>query len=212
MYARGGRDVSETSTKHVSIRKSSQPDVDRRQLLPMDRAQAAQFVLKNADRIRDVARRHLSRHARMQGGSDDIVSSVLRRVDEMASRDLLRPRSDAELWRLIRQITYHTAASYSREMARLYDTVKEAAVSVAPHTSAITESLNAQDAAELVTDILARLRQEGLHHMFILRAKGVSHPVIAQFLGISADAGRQRWSSACRTIAEVFQERAGAQQ
>lgn len=186
-------------------------DINRSDIPPVNRESAADFILRNAERIRAVARRNLTRHAQCCVGSDDILSSVLRRVDEMSASQDLRPVSDAELWRLIERITVNTAASYTRVLERA--TTFLANDGDYAHASRQMQSSTAdpEDTVALAHKLLTRLRQDDNHQLFLLRMRGASHAVIAQCLGISETAARKRWSTICRDILSQFDSIQSAQ-
>ena len=84
----------------------------------MTRDDVANFVLKHADRIRTVARTKLTSRTKQAYDSEDVVSSVLRCMDEMAAAGSVRPASEAELWSLIKAVAGNRAVTKTRLMER----------------------------------------------------------------------------------------------
>lgn len=197
--------MSEIHTKRVAVREIRRVASDRAHLTPLDRESVARFVLQHADQIRSIARRNLTQHALTCVGSDDILSSVLRRVDEMSAESVLRPISDGELWRLIESITIHTAVSYTRSIERAVAFMSDEGSYAQAFRQRLKAAPDESEAIELVQQMVRRLRQDDAHHMFVLRARGASHEVIAEFLGISPEAARKRWSSACQVMLEILE-------
>src|SRR5262249_12533541 len=78
------------------------------------REMIAAYGLENKERVRAIARRKLTPTSRRVFDSEEVLSSVLRRLDGMAVRGTLRPHSEAELWALIEAIARNTTVSKIR--------------------------------------------------------------------------------------------------
>src|SRR5207247_1975659 len=89
------------------------------------RTAIAEYVLEHRDKIRAIARRKLTATTRRVFDSEEVISSVLRRLDVMAERGSLRPRSETELWALIEAIARNTAVSKTRLIERTTRMLRE---------------------------------------------------------------------------------------
>src|ERR1044071_4218120 len=82
------------------------------------RQAVADYVLENSDKIRAIARRKLTAATRSVPDSEDVCASVARRLDTLAARGELHPRSEGELWALIKVVARNTAVSKTRLIER----------------------------------------------------------------------------------------------
>lgn len=175
--------------------------------LPLkDREAIANYLMEHRDRIRAVARRKLSANARTVFDSEDVFSSVLRRVDTMVEAGTLRPRSVAELWALIDAITRNNALNRTRLIERARTFLDEEG----PYAQALLDRLcrykSDDEATILLYRMMACLSDEIDRQVLSLRLKGASHRAIGTLLGLSEEATRQRW----RAIRTLLQEKFSA--
>jgi DNA-directed RNA polymerase specialized sigma24 family protein len=164
----------------------------------------AEFVLQHQDIIRSIARRKLTRAARSVSDSEDVVSSVLRRLDGLALRGTLLPRSEGELWGLIKVITTNTAISKTQLIERLRNLLTEDG----PYVYEVLKRLNSytedDEANLLVQRMLCSLSSSDDRQLLLMILRGSSHRVAAQYLKISEAASRQRWMRVKRELCERF--------
>lgn len=118
-----------------------------------DRAAVGAYLLNNADRIRAVARRKLSPRAKHVYDSEEILSSVLRRVDTIVMAGELRPRSEAELWALIDTIAKHNAINRTRLIERARNLLTEDG----PYVYELLKRLNAYSSDDEATMLVYRM-------------------------------------------------------
>jgi DNA-directed RNA polymerase specialized sigma24 family protein len=152
----------------------------------------ARYLLAHKDRIRAVARRKLTGKTRSVFDSEDVLSSVLRRVDALVLDGKLCPRSEAELWGFVDAITRNNAVSRTRliERARNLLTDEE------PYAYELLKRLNAyttDDEATLLVYRMMSCLQGDDRHILSLFVRGATHKAIADFLKTSEGACRQRW-------------------
>lgn len=174
--------------------------------LARDREALARYLLEHQASIRAAARRKLSSNTRSVFDSEDVLSSVLRRVDAMVSEGRLRPRSEAELWALINTIAANNAVNRTQliERARLFLTED------GPYVYELLQRLNAfttdDEVILLLHRMMACLQDEKDRQLLGAYLRGASLSVIATMLGIKDDACRQRWRSIRLRLAERFRE------
>jgi DNA-directed RNA polymerase specialized sigma24 family protein len=171
--------------------------------LAKDREALARYLLEHEASIRAVARRKLTAGTRSVYDSEDILSSVLRRVDSMAREGSLRPRSEAELWALINTIAANNAINRTRLIERARNFLTEDG----PYAYELLQRLNAfktdDEVTLLVHRMLSCLRTAEDRQLLVMYLRGAALNVIAHHLKISAEACRQRW----RVIRNLLQER-----
>src|SRR4051812_6797758 len=78
------------------------------------RAMVAQYLMENGDRIRAIARRKLTTRTKSVFDSEDVLSSVLRCLDALASRGGLLVQTEEELWALVATVTRNNAVNRTR--------------------------------------------------------------------------------------------------
>ena len=160
---------------------------------PPIREAVAAYILEHGDRIRAIARRKLTLNTRRVFDSEEILSSVLRRLDGMAARGTLRPRSEAELWALIEAIAKNTAVSRTRLIERMQNLVTEEG----DYAYFLIRGLNAcatdDEATLLVHRMLLSIPDASDRQITALILRGAAHRAIAGLLGITEEHSRQRW-------------------
>lgn len=158
-----------------------------------DRSALAAFVMAHEGTIRGIARRKLTRRTRAVFDSDDVLATVLRRIDGLAERHGIRATSEGEIVSLILTIAENAANSKSR----LIELARARLVEDREFSLLLVERLNAcadnEDASEFILRMYASLSDSDARVLFLLRMRGIEHRVVAQMLGISAEACRQRW-------------------
>jgi DNA-directed RNA polymerase specialized sigma24 family protein len=165
-----------------------------------NREEIAQYLLENRDRVRAFARRKLTSKARSVFDSEDVFSSVLRRVDALASAGSLRLHSESDLWALVAAITHNSAVNRTRLVDRasvtedVYQALKKRLKGCSPD----------DQAAVLVLRMMFYLKSEEDRRVLSLLHRGAGHRAIGSVLGISEDASRQRWARIRRMLAERF--------
>jgi DNA-directed RNA polymerase specialized sigma24 family protein len=178
------------------ISANSKPRHDREGLTPLARDQVAAFLVANGDQIRLLARKKLTKKTRSTYDSEDVLSSVFRRIDDLAANGTLRPRSDQELWGLIHTITHHAAVSRTRLMERATALSVEDGGYVR-HLIDCLSYCGSDDAAMLLIHRMAAcLHDSAERQLFYLRVRGANHRGAAAVLGITEVAVRRRWTVA----------------
>lgn len=166
----------------------------------------ADYALSNAAKIRAIARRKLTQATRAVSDSEDVFSSVARRLDLLAAGGKLRPRSESELWKLIKVIAQNNAVSQTRLIERSRVLLTEDG----PLAYEMSKRFNACQSDEEATVLFQRMMlslPDGQHRQLMdLLYRGANHGAIAALLHISAEASRQRWKNIRTTLARLFAE------
>jgi RNA polymerase sigma factor (sigma-70 family) len=175
----------------------SPSSVDRRSLTPWSRQQIAEFLVQRQDKIRALARQHLGGHIGRFADSEDVFSSVCRRLDGVAAVGGLRPRHADEVWALAAAIVSNAAIDRSRMLSRLRSREVQ---TDGPDLGGLVERCQNDDQAALLFHRMVEALDGDDRQVFMLRVRGASHEVIAQQLNTSVDAARQRWSRIAHTL------------
>jgi DNA-directed RNA polymerase specialized sigma24 family protein len=179
--------------------------VDRSRLAPMSREAVASFLMSREDKLRAIARSRLSRSAQGANDSEDVFSSVLRRVDLMASKGNVRPRSEAELWALAERIAMNNAISRTRLAKQFVTHIANDPVFIGLITERFAHCGSDDEATLLKHRATTAIKNGDDRHLFLLRLKGVSYRVIAKHLGITEDTARWRWARVVKLVREFFE-------
>lgn len=175
-------------------------------LFVRDRKAVAEYLVVHAERIRSVARRKLSAATRSVYDSEEVFSSVLRRVDTLVEKGQLHPRSEAELWALVEAIARNNAINRTKLIERARNLLTQEG----PYVYELLKRLNFyasdDEAHVLVYRMLACLPEEVDRRILGLYMRGASHAAIASLLHITVEASRQRWMRIRRELEARFQK------
>lgn len=170
---------------------------------PLSRRDLADFVYRHESLIRQAAARRLHPGARGVADSEDILQTVLMRLDQLAARG----RLDFESEHKIVSLAVVIAQNRATDRTRMVQLARKHASQDGEFARLILRRLEAneeEDATILLLEMLTTLERPDDRLYLSLRARGTAHQAIAQALGISHDAGRKRWESIRRRLAEVF--------
>jgi len=184
----------------------SSEDKANRSAPPMTREAIAAWAMQHQRQIRTLARSRLTSHTRSVFDSEDVFSSVVRRLDGLARDGTLRPNSEAELWALARQIALNTAISKTRLIERSRRLLTEDGPLAYEIERRVSACVGDDDAALLVHRMYEALENSADRQIFGLLLRGASHRAVSQLLGISVDASRQRWMAIRRRLLAWFQD------
>lgn len=171
----------------------------------LSRDAIAEFLFRNEQSIRRIARERLTRATRSTFDSEDVMSSVLRRMDVLALEGRLKPRSEGELWALVRTIAANTAVSKSRLIERARSLEAEDGEYGRALVRRLETCVNDDEAHLLVLRMASSLRKDRQREVFLLRLRGANHASVAGLLGISEGASRQLWMEVCRDLRDRFE-------
>jgi len=172
-----------------------------------DRAAVAEFLARHGPAIRARVRHTLSRRLRRVFDSEDILSTVSRRLDALVADRRLEASEAAQVWALIYAIARHATWEKVRGERRQDAAVDGAALSfegrraTQADRSEVAESIDGLHA--LVTDPTDR-------ELLRLRGHGCSHEQAATALDLEPAAVRMRWSRLRRVIQARTYEQGGS--
>jgi DNA-directed RNA polymerase specialized sigma24 family protein len=159
-----------------------------------DRRAAAEFLEMNEPLIRRRFRHKLGAALRRLVDSEELLSTLRRRLDAYVAAGRLAAATPQELWALVQRIGEHSVADKLRVLRRLRDAEREDG----PVASALYERLedsdgNAPRFERNVEDILGLITSEVDREIVRLWMCGLEHRVIAHDLGMTTEAVRKRW-------------------
>lgn len=198
--------------QQVAIRPASIPDVGDLLLCMRegDRHAAATFIDRYGDRIRRRVRGKLSPRMRRLFDSQEILSTVARRLDLYVRDNRLAAANLEQLWALIFRITENSVADKVRVLRRL-DRVESPDSDFA---AAFAGRLRRADEDEIDPDM-------PIHHAFeiltdqtdrtilALWLNDLPHTDIGECVGLTANAVRQRWHTIRGRLHRAFVREAG---
>ena len=166
----------------------------------------AAFIMAHEDQIRAVARRKLTQATRLVYDSEEVLSSVLRRLDALAHRGGLVPSNEHELLAFIKAVARNTAVSRTR----LIEFMRNRLTEDGPYAYELLKRLNAcqddDEATVLLNRMMLSLKDATDRQMLALVHKGATHKAIADLLKLpSVEASRQRWMRIRRQLCEAFE-------
>ncbi len=160
----------------------------------------ARFALDNAAKIRAIARVKLTKVTRTVHDSEDVLSSVVRRLDGLAIEGRLRPASEKELWRLIAVIARNCAVSKTRLIERAQKLLTEDGPLAYEAVRRLNSCRSDEEATLLVSRMIGTLRNSQDRQILDLLMRGASNGAIAALMGISMEASRQRLTAIRRKL------------
>lgn len=188
-----------TTTRGVAASCTSTNQTLTECIVAGDRAAAARFLLDHAPLVRARIRRRLGRRGRSMAGTDDLISTVLRRFDVAVSLHRIRGESEAQLVAYLLTVVDNAVAGVCRrahvrraEQPGL-DDLRQSPSKMPDQTSVPAFAWRERLFLPLEDRLLVRLVISGLHS-----------EVIADILGVSAATVRKRWQRIRqRTIVEL---------
>lgn len=164
------------------------------------REHLAKLMLANLPLLQAAARRKLTNRARSVHDSHDVASSVLRRIDQLASEGRLDSFSDEEVLHFALTIAANQAVSRTRAMERLAAQTGEDSTYATLLRQRIDVCIDDERATMLLYRIALSIADAESRELFLLRFKGLTFQIIGQVMNINPDAARQRWITLRRTL------------
>ena len=165
-----------------------------------DRNACGEFMLHYGDLLRLRIRDKLSANLRLVLDSEDVLSTVTRRLDVIVSSERLRAESDRQLWSLVMQIARNVVSENVKRQSpgRMFVDRLESLDEMA--TSPVEEKCF--DDPGLIRRALHLLPSQQDRFVLVRRISGASHDDIAAQLGTTTPAVRMRWSRILKTLRE----------
>lgn len=192
---------SSSSSQRPQHSKDPPPNVAG---LLANREKLAEFVMDHEHTIRAVARRKLTRGTRAVFDSEDVMATVLRRVDQLAQSGEIRAADEGEMLSLIFRIAENAACSKSRIIELAKSRQHEELAFSQLLLKNLANCAGDEEAGHLVARMFASLESAEDRTVFLLRLRGIEHRVIAQMLNITPEACRQRWKKIRDELVERF--------
>ena len=167
-----------------------------------DREAVGEFVLRYGDLIRLRIRDKLGPRLRRVLDSEDVLSTVTRRLDGLVRDRAIRAGSNAELWSLVAAIANHAVAESARSAKREQNTLEAAPRESGSGESAPRMAPESDDSA--LTGIVGSLQDETDRRILWLRLHDHPHEQIAEEIGSTPSAVRMRWSRIRRLLRDVI--------
>lgn len=167
------------------------PDRDR--FRNLSRTEVADFLMANKDSILRIARDTLKTVPRNVFDSDDVFASVARRLDELASRGSVRPRSEIELWAFISTVASGLAVDKMRLLSRIRSLESEGGQYAQLLRTRIERCASDDDVAMLIHRMALSLSEKRDRHVFYLKMRGSNDRSVGILLGESEAWARKRW-------------------
>ncbi len=164
-----------------------------------DRAAAATFVTKYESRIRRRVRGKLGSEMRSIFDSQDILSTLGRRLDEIVRSGRLKASCEAELWSL----AFHTAELAVQEKARALRRTRSrerVAAETARGESIPRHDSRTESDAPALEIALQHLEDATDRQILLLWTAGQRPKAIAAAVRLSPDAVRKRWQRITRHL------------
>jgi len=167
-----------------------------------DREAVGEFVLRYGDLIRLRIRDKLGPQLRRVLDSEDVLSTVTRRLDGLVRNRAIRAGSNAELWSLVAAIANHAVAESARSAKREKTSLEAAPRDPETDTPNPGFAPDAEDSA--LTGIVGSLQDETDRRILWLRLHDHAHEQIADEIGSTPSAVRMRWSRIRKLLREVI--------
>lgn len=158
-----------------------------------DRAAIAEFVLRHGPLIRRRLRGRIARGWARVFDLDDVLATIVRRIDGLVLSGELQARSEAQLQALIWSIAEHALADHAR-MARRENGLRQASAEsvrgVGAEASCVATRIEEVTEARHVESKIAGTRED--HIALRMRICGNSTAQVAAAIGATAAAVRMR--------------------
>lgn len=171
---------------------------------PHDRDAIAGRLLELAPLIRRRIQNKLSGNDRRLFDTQDLLSTILRRVDALIAKGTLRATTDRELVSLVLTMLDNSLVDRYRLMSRLNRTESRDGV-WASWARVNAKSDDSNVTSETLSEIFESIESAEDRLLLSLRLSGATHAMIAVILEISPEACRQRWVSLKQKIASDIQ-------
>lgn len=197
--------------------QAQQQTVERRvpQLLQKmregDRDAAGQFMREYGPRIRQRVRRKLNGGMRRLFDSQEILSTIGRKLDLMVKSRSLTAEEEGQLWALVFQMAERSVIDKARIYRRLQKTEgRDAPFAHAWKTRLSDEPLAGDlDASETVERAFECLDDPADRELLSLWLQETPHSRIAELFGVTPGAVRGRWRRIRETLQSEFSAGAG---
>lgn len=159
------------------------------------RAGAAEILTQHRDEILRRIHAQIGGNTRKVTDTEDILSTVARRLDHLIAEGRLQATSERQLFALIHAITDRTLLEKHRQGTRTQQRESSIAREHEANTEHNAQTSGLERIVKLVPDPIDRQILNG-------KARGWSYETLAAELGIQEEAVRQRWSRLRKRVQE----------
>lgn len=167
---------------------------------PRDREAIAGRLIELAPLIRRRIQNKLSGNDRRLFDTQDLLSTILRRVDTLIAKGTLRATTDRELVSLVLTMLDNSLVDRHRLLSRVKKAESKDGV-WASWARVHAKSDVSNNATDTLSEIFESIESAEDRLLLSLRLSGATHAMIAEIIEISPDACRQRWVSLKQRIA-----------
>ncbi|GMV26295.1 MAG: hypothetical protein AMXMBFR58_23260 [Phycisphaerae bacterium] len=157
-----------------------------------DRNAAAQFIAENSPLIRRRFRHKLDRAMRRVFDSQELISTVSRRLDRLVRQGMVRAVNERQLWSLVLDIAENAVIDKSRTLRRLEKVEAQDSPFASMLRSCLLAGQDRPDAVEL-GDLFESLPDPVDREILSMWLNGTSHLVTSQLLDLPHATVRKRW-------------------
>jgi DNA-directed RNA polymerase specialized sigma24 family protein len=172
-----------------------------------DREAAAEFLDRSGPKIRRRIRGKLAPSMRRLFDSQEILSTLGRRLDQFVAGGQLHAATLGELWTLVMRIADHSLIEKAR-MFRALEAREGEDGPLAHRMLSRLRELERRNAEAPMIEIDAALRSLGPgidREITSMWLQGSSHAEIAQCVGLAPTAVRKRWESIRHRLRDLFE-------
>lgn len=195
-----GQEFSNNSSVLGAAAHPAPPVIDR--IRAGDREAAAAFLTEHELLLRRRYRQKLGRALRRLVDSQEIVSTIARRLDRAVSRGGVKAENQSQFWSLIFRIGDNALADKARTLAQLRR-AEEQETSRASHTADHGPAAPALYGRFRIEELAQRLPSDVDRRILARLAEGAALQDIATEVGMSPAAVRKRWERARQILREI---------
>lgn len=173
-----------------------------------DRSAAAEFMDRYGARIRRRVRWKLSRPMRRLFDSMDVLSTVTRRLDLYVGQGRMEASVPKELWSLVFRLADHAVVDRTRVTRRLRHVEGSDSAFAASMLRRLEEAESQRHSTVEVEleQVFRALPDKVDRQVLSLWLEGETHVSIAEHLGMSESAARQRWHRLRETLRRLIDD------
>jgi DNA-directed RNA polymerase specialized sigma24 family protein len=168
-----------------------------------DRVAAAQFLERFGQRIRRRVHGRLRPYVRRLFDSQEIVSTVARRLDLLVRGGKLTAASEGELWALVFTIAENAAIDKTRLSDRVC-TLEASAVTEREQPAVETALVRSRADSAAIKRAFSALQDGVDREILSLWLQDTPHLITARLVGLSPTAVRKRWEMIKRRLRPVL--------
>ena len=170
-----------------------------------DREAMARMLLRNEDLIRRRIAGKLNANMRSVFDSQEIMSTLLRRMDKYVHDGGYNVETEAQFWCLVQRLISNAVIDKARVVRRLHSVEAEDEVIAAALLRQVDESTeDSQDIRDLAGRIVRAVDDQVNQEIVWMWLKGYAHSAIADALALTPEAVRKRWQRIREDVQEEF--------